>query len=237
MEKIRCDAASDVRVSPDLGGAMTRQGLREHVLVVYCHPKGDSLGGRIAANYVAGLRSVGRTYEVADLYRERFDPVFAESDYAQFEGGVLPQEILDEQARIDRADGIVVISPIWWLSFPAMLKGWFDRVWSNGWAYEFENDPEGSLLHPRPFLFLLTTGGSARTFRDRGYATALDDLIRVGILGWCGVSESAVLLLHDSGFVAEASEAHVRLARQLGAGPLVDAGLDLDPRQVTLLTS
>lgn len=209
----------------------------EHILVVHCHPKSDSLGGRILASYVDGLRSAGRSHEVADLYRERFDPVFAASDYAQFDGGTLPQEILNEQARIDRADGIVIISPIWWLSFPAMLKGWFDRVWSNGWAYEFENDPEGSLLRPRPFLFLLTTGGSARTFDERGYATALDDLIRVGVLGWCGVSESAVLLLHDSGFVEETGEAHVRLARQLGSGPLVDSLLEVDPQQATLLAS
>jgi NAD(P)H dehydrogenase (quinone) len=131
----------------------------------------------------------GRTYEVADLYAEKFDPVFAPDDYCQFEGGTMSEAILAEQRRVDRADAIVIISPLWWLGFPAMLKGWFDRVWSNGWAYEFENDPEGSLLRPRPFLLILTTGGSAGSFARHKYADALDVLIRDGILGWCGVSE------------------------------------------------
>jgi NAD(P)H dehydrogenase (quinone) len=206
-----------------------------HVLIVYCHPCEKSLGGQILDQYVSGLEAAGRTYEVADLYREGFDPVFAAGDYVQFHGGTLPDFILAEQRRVDRADAIVIVSPLWWLGFPAILKGWFDRVWSNGWAYEFENDPEGSLLRPRPFLMLLTTGGSARSFARYGYADALDRLIRTGVLGWCGVSESAVLLLHDSGFDEEADRAHVALARDLGAGPLIDTALAPDPSRVTVL--
>ncbi|MFE4667009.1 NAD(P)H-dependent oxidoreductase [Streptomyces sp. NPDC056716] len=208
-----------------------------HVLIVHCHPREDSLGGRILGRYIEGLAAAGRTYEVADLYREGFDPVFDAGDYTQFEGGSLPAFILAEQKRVERADAIVIISPLWWLGFPAMLKGWFDRVWSNGWAYEFANDPEGSLLRPRPFLLLMTTGGSARSFARRGYADALDTLVRTGVLGWCGVSESALLLLHDSGFDDGTTSAHLDFARAVGAGPLVDTTLTADPGHVTILSS
>ncbi|HWH25641.1 MAG TPA: NAD(P)H-dependent oxidoreductase [Pseudolysinimonas sp.] len=209
----------------------------EHILVVFCHPRDDSLGAELLANYTAGLEASGRTFEVADLYREQFDPVFAEADYAQFEGGQLSERLLAEQARIERADGIVIISPLWWLGFPAMLKGWFDRVWSNGWAYEFANDPEGSLLRPRPYLLLLTTGGSARSFTKRGYSAALGCLIRVGILDWCGVSESSVILLHDTGFNAESTRDHITFARSLGEGKLVDPDLTVDPARATVIAS
>ncbi|WP_051792125.1 NAD(P)H-dependent oxidoreductase [Amycolatopsis jejuensis] len=209
----------------------------EHVLVVFCHPRDDSFGAQLLAEYTAGLAETGRTYEVADLYREKFDPVFHAGDYVQFEGGALSRRILDEQARIERADAIVIMSPLWWLGFPAMLKGWFDRVWSNGWAYEFANDPEGSLLPPRPYLILLTTGGSAGSFARRGYADGLDSLLRTGVLGWCGVSESSVVLLHDTGFHPATTREHLEFARALGSGPISDGSLTGDPARITVLNS
>jgi NAD(P)H dehydrogenase (quinone) len=209
-----------------------------HVLIVSCHPRASALGKQLLAQYTTGLEAVGLgDYEVADLYAEGFDPVFKPEDYAQFEGGALEPRLLTEQARIDRADEIVIISPLWWLSFPAMLKGWFDRVWSNGWAYEFENDPEGSLLRPRPFTFLLTTGGSARTFANRGYADALDCLIRDGILGWCGVSQSRVVLLHDSGFDEDTTASHLSFTRALGERGRLAGAPDVDPARITILQS
>jgi NAD(P)H dehydrogenase (quinone) len=206
----------------------------DRVLVVACHPRPDSFGARLVAEFANGVTESGRIADVVDLYDETFPPVFTAEDYAQFEGGTLEPRLLAEQARIDRADEIVIISPLWWLSFPAMLKGWFDRVWSNGWAYEFANDPEGSLLRPRPFTVVLTTGGSARTFGRRGYAAALDCLIRDGILGWCGVSDSRLILLHDTGFDEKSTHGHLRFAHALAATgwPVLD---DVDPSRITVL--
>lgn len=162
--------------------------------------------------------------------------MFLASDYAQFEGGELPQRILDEQARVDRCDAIAFVSPIWWLGLPAMLKGWFDRVWSNGWAYAFANDPEGSLLRPRPFAFLFTAGGSRGAWSRYGYDAALDTILRVGVLGWCGVSESTIAILHDTGFAAEPSAlAHLAYAEGLGRAVFSGAPLPEAPEDVTQL--
>ncbi|NYE95147.1 NAD(P)H dehydrogenase (quinone) [Psychromicrobium silvestre] len=209
----------------------------EHVLVVFCHPLEDSFGAALLEQYTAGLRESGRTYEVADLYRENFNPVFPAGDYIQFDGGEMPQHIRQEQARVERADAIAIISPLWWLGFPAMLKGWFDRVWSCGWAYEFANDPDGSLLPLRPYRILFTTGGSAGSFARNGYAEALDSLIRVGVLGWCGVSESSLVLLHDTGIDTSTTDAHLDFVRAVGAGPIVDRAPTPDPRRITILNS
>jgi NAD(P)H dehydrogenase (quinone) len=187
-----------------------------HVLVVLCHPSRSSFCGSVFDRYAVGLADAGHTFEVADLYREGFDPVFRASDYAQFEGGDMPPEILAEQARVDRCDALAFIAPVWWLGLPAMLKGWFDRVWSNGWAYEFANNPEGSLLPPRPFAFLFTAGGSRLTYLQYRYDSALDTILRVGVLGWCGVSESTIAILHDTGFDEAASRPHLDYAEELG---------------------
>jgi NAD(P)H dehydrogenase (quinone) len=187
-----------------------------HVLIVYCHPMRTSFCGQVLTSYCAGLEVGGHTFEVADLYSEGFDPVFQETDYVQFEGGVLSERLISEQARVDGCDALAFVSPIWWLGMPAMLKGWFDRVWSNGWAYEFSNNPEGSLLPGRPFLFLFTAGGSRGGYQKYRYDGALNAVIRVGILDWCGVAESAVVILHDTGFDAAADPEHLRYVEMLG---------------------
>jgi NAD(P)H dehydrogenase (quinone) len=187
-----------------------------HVLVVFAHPTRSSFCGRVLDRHSKGLMAAGHTIEVADLYGEGFDPVFHASDYVQFEGGTMPDDVLAEQRRIDGCDALAFIAPVWWLGLPAMLKGWFDRVWSNGWAYEFSNNPEGSLLPDRPFVLLLTAGGSRSTYVDYRYDAALDTIVRVGVLGWCGVSESTVAVLHDTGFDSTASGSHLDYAEALG---------------------
>ena len=206
-----------------------------HVLALLCHPVRSSFCGSVLDRYARGLVTAGHTVEVADLYRERFDPVFHAEDYVQFEGGRMPPDVLAEQARVDRCDALSFITPVWWLGMPAMLKGWFDRVWSNGWAYEFSNNPEGSLLRKRPFVFLLTAGGSRGTYRDYRYDVALDTIIRVGMLDWCGVAESTVALLHDTGFDAVATNDHLDYAEELGRTVLSAGPFTPPSRSITIM--
>ena len=206
-----------------------------HVLVVYCHPSRESFCGSVLDRFTQGLVTAGHSVEVADLYNEGFEPVFLESDFAQFEGGTMPPAILAEQARIDRCDALAFISPIWWLGLPAMLKGWFDRVWSNGWAYEFSNNPEGSLLPARPFAFLLTAGGSRSTYLRYRYDSALEAIMRVGVLGWCGVSESTIAILHDTGFADEASSQHLDYSEAFGRSVFSNGTRPAELADVTVL--
>lgn len=52
----------------------------------------------------------------------------------------LPDEVLREQQRVERADMLVFVFPIYWWSVPALLKGWFDRVLTVNWAYKVAED-------------------------------------------------------------------------------------------------
>jgi len=206
-----------------------------HVLVVLAHPARSSFCGMILDRYATGLRGAGHTVEVADLYGEGFDPVFHATDYVQFDGGRMPDDVIVEQRRIERCDALAFVAPVWWLGLPAMLKGWFDRVWSNGWAYEFSNNPEGSLLPRRPFVFLLTAGGSRGTYADYRYDAALETIIQVGVLDWCGVSDSTVVLLHDTGFDRAAGRSHLSYVEELGLTLLSGGASVAPPENVTLL--
>jgi len=115
-----------------------------HVLVIFAHPRRASFTGEVAAAFLGGLRQAGHTVEEADLYQEGFDPLL-DPDQFGLETSLDPEaerpaDVAAEQARLARAEGLVFIYPFWWSDVPAILKGWFDRVWSYGYAYAYEAD-------------------------------------------------------------------------------------------------
>jgi NAD(P)H dehydrogenase (quinone) len=169
-----------------------------HVLAVFAHPRRESLTGAILARFVAGLHAGGdHTVEIADLYREGFDCRFQPEDYAQFEGAPMPDAIRAEQARVDRAEALAFIFPVWWWSFPAVLKGWIDRVFSEGWAYTFQPGLSRGLLKDRPTQLIGVAGSRESTYRKYGYAEAMRAQIDIGILGYCGLRDVSVELYYD----------------------------------------
>jgi NAD(P)H dehydrogenase (quinone) len=68
-----------------------------HVLVVFCHPRRESFTGALLDGFVAGVVEADHEVELADLYREGFDPRFRVEDYAQFRSEPMPEEIVAEQ--------------------------------------------------------------------------------------------------------------------------------------------
>ncbi len=122
-----------------------------HALIVHCHPEPTSFNGALTEVAAETLRERGFSAEVSDLYREGFDPAERAEHYASrhdassfspldeqrhaSEANTLPKEVQREIARLERADLLVFQFPIWWHGQPAMLKGWFDRVFVNGGLY------------------------------------------------------------------------------------------------------
>jgi NAD(P)H dehydrogenase (quinone) len=158
------------------------------VLTVFAHPRRRSFTGALLDRFVAGASEAGHELEIADLYREGFTTFFTPDDYAQFEGGPMPDDVRREQARIDAAEGLAFVYPFWWWSFPAILKNWIDRVFCEGWAYHFELEGSKGLLSDRPVVILGSCGSSARTFRRYGCHEAVHNEIDIGTFGYCGLS-------------------------------------------------
>lgn len=187
-----------------------------HILAVYAHPRRDSFTGAVLDDLLAGLADAGHTAEIADLYRENFEARFQVADYAQFSGQPLPDEVRAQQARVDRADGLVFVFPVWWWSFPAILKGWIDRVFSEGWAYRFEPGLSRGLLRDRPMLLLGVCGSRESTFRKYGYDEAMRVQLDVGILGYCGLRDVHTQLFYDVEQGAAARAEYLEQARNHG---------------------
>lgn len=159
------------------------------ILTVFCHPIRDSFSGQMLDKLVAGFEASGHEVQIAELYGEGFQPALSAEDYAQFEDRPMPDDVLREQARVEWADAIAFVFPIFWWSFPAMLKGWIDRVFCCGWAWSNNADPEGTLLGERKALVMCLAGSSEGAWKKYGYDEAFRVQMDVGIWSYCGLTD------------------------------------------------
>ena len=133
---------------------------KKNVLIVYCHPSRNSFTNVVKDSFVKGLEEAGHNYQISDLYAEKFNPVMTEDEYLR-EGfyhleAPVAEDVIAEQEKINASDVIVFIYPDFWTASPAMLEGWFQRVWTYGFAYG--DSPRMKVLDKA--LFLITMGGS-----------------------------------------------------------------------------
>lgn len=187
-----------------------------HVLAIFSHPRRDSFTGSILDQFKHGVTEAGHSIEIADLYREGFEPRLQPEDYAQFKGQPMPEMIIREHIRFERADALAFVFPVWWWSFPAILKGWIDRVWCEGWAYTFQPQRSRGLLQNRPTILLATAGSRESTYRKYRYDEAMRIQIEIGILGYGGISDIDTHFFYEVDNDVEARKRYLELARQLG---------------------
>ncbi|ROM67328.1 NAD(P)H dehydrogenase [Pseudomonas brassicacearum] len=173
-----------------------------HALIVVAHHDPQSLTHSLAGKIAEGITRANSadTFEIADLAAEGFDPRFGFADHAVHHREVLPPaDVLAEQARIDRADALVLVYPIYWWSMPGLLKGWIDRVFSNGWAFDFSLDKPFIQKLQRLQVHLVAVGGAdADTFLRHGYGEAMITQIDHGIFDYCGARVVSSQRLLDS---------------------------------------
>ncbi len=112
-----------------------------NVLVLFCHPTRDSFQGSILAAVEAALGGAGHAVRVVDLYAEGFDPVLDAGAWrAHRHDQAWPAaDLAPHLASLAWAEGLVLVFPTWWYGLPALLKGWFDRVWQPGAAFTLED--------------------------------------------------------------------------------------------------
>jgi NAD(P)H dehydrogenase (quinone) len=194
-------------------------------LVVLSHPDPSSLTHAVATEIAGAIRAADPAHqvEIADLAAEGFDPRFGAADLAHFRNEAPPPaDVLGEQARIDRADALVLVFPVYWWSMPGQLKGWIDRVFTNGWAYEERADGSAAKLLGRLGVRLVGVGAADEgVYARRGYAEAMRTQIDRGIFDYCGaaVLGSDLLLPAGSPFPASALKRAGEIGEEIaGAG-------------------
>ncbi len=132
-------------------------------LVVIAHPVPDAFVRAAGVLAVESLRSGGYEVDVIDLDADGFDPVLGAVEWASRHEGV-PASLARSVDALRWATDLVLVYPTWFGGFPAMLKGWFDRVWGKGVAWDLR---PGSTI-PKPLLrnitriWVVTSHGSSK---------------------------------------------------------------------------
>ena len=163
-----------------------------HVYVVFAHPSNKSFTRAVLEAFTRGLLEAGHTFDIGDLYEMNFK---TDMDLLQYnrETGLdpnapVPGDVEAEQVKIDKADALVFVYPVWWSDCPAKLKGWFDRVLTYGYAYTYEDGEHvTSKIDIEKALVLCPAGHTIEHLEETGIAESMrrvmigDRLLGVGI--------------------------------------------------------
>lgn len=164
-------------------------------LILYAHPNPNSFNHAILETTVKTLESKGQEVKVRDLYALDFNAILKGSDFEGFQSGNTPQDIKKEQEYISKADVITFIYPVWWTGLPAILKGYVDRVFSYGFAYQYGEDGNViGLLKGKKGLIINTHGTPKEIYDANGMTDALKKTSDTGIFEFCGVEVTDHLL-------------------------------------------
>ena len=135
-------------------------------LVVFAHPVENSWGASLAETAIAARRERGDEVRVLDLYRSGFVPTMSCEDWRARNDPAYVTAVLGEHVEMLRwADSLVLVYPTWFGAQPAILKGWFDRLWVSGVAFSLKPDGSGitGLLRNVREIVVVTTHGSSRS--------------------------------------------------------------------------
>jgi NAD(P)H dehydrogenase (quinone) len=191
------------------------------VFIVYCHPSEDSFTREIRDSFIAGLQSAGHSCILSDLYLMNFTTDMSEGEYKReafyHRDMPLPEDVKAEQEKINASDAIVFIYPVFWTDAPAKLVGWFDRVWTFGFAYG-ENRAMKQL---EKGLVLCVAGNTLEYFITTGLGDAMEKVMLNDRLFDRVKSKEMIIFDATSRELPERElnrEKHLRRAFEAGAG-------------------
>jgi len=164
-----------------------------NTLIVHCHPDPGSFNAALTQRAAETLRGMGSEVVVSDLYAQGFDPVeharhyrhrqepdaftpLAEQRHA-YQTGTLPEDVTREIDRLDRADLVILQFPLWWHAQPAMLKGWFDRVFVSGGLYTSRMRYDTGYFRGKRAICSVTSGAPEAAFGPGGRGGDIDALM------------------------------------------------------------
>ncbi|EMF30504.1 NAD(P)H oxidoreductase YRKL [Streptomyces gancidicus BKS 13-15] len=169
-----------------------------HTLLVVAHPRPSSLTAQVADRARSRLEAAGSTVDLLDLHTEGFDPRMTFEDEPDIDdpGKVYSAEVRAHMRRLEAADEIVIIFPVWWYGLPALLKGWIDRVWNHGFAYGPRTFT--SQLAGKRVLWLGLAGGTERAFTRSGVHGLLEQQLTAGISRYSGIEAATSHVVYDT---------------------------------------
>lgn len=164
------------------------------VLIVYAHPEPKSFNGALKDIAVSTLEKNGHEVVVSDLYKMNFKCIADEGDFLDrkdktflkyaveqkhaYKNNNFYEDIILEQKKLLWSDFVIFQFPIWWYSMPAILKGWFDRVYASGLIYGSDiGRYDSGGLKGRKAMLSVTTGSPKEAYTPWGMDGDMNDKI------------------------------------------------------------
>ncbi|WP_299092774.1 NAD(P)H-dependent oxidoreductase [uncultured Metabacillus sp.] len=157
-------------------------------LIILAHPNEDSFNHAICSEVKEHLTKRNFEVKIRDLYKLKFDPLLTEDNHTEFYQTKLPKDILEEQNEITWAENLVFIFPTWWCGMPAILKGYIDRVFTNGFAFRFGKGEIDGLLKGKRAIILQTTSQTEEFMKPSQLVSSMETSMDVGIFDYCGIN-------------------------------------------------
>lgn len=158
-------------------------------LIIFAHPDNQSSHNAAVLKYITTrLREKKSQFEVIDLYAENFDPVLRPADMQK-----ISPEAERYQKLIKQSNRLIMVYPTWWFNMPAILKGFIDKTFTAGFAYNFKSDPQKGpyieqLLKGKKAIVINTYGGPQQMLDMHGDAPKY--VMDKAALEFCGVEVS-----------------------------------------------
>jgi NAD(P)H dehydrogenase (quinone) len=157
-------------------------------LAIFSHPNPESFNRAILDAYVGALNERGQDVRVRDLYALEFSPVLTASDLAGAAAGRVAEDVRTEQQHVAWADVITFIFPLWWGGMPAIAKGYVDRVFSEGFAYTFDEKGLNRRLTGKNALTITTLGDTMENYRRQGFFDAMNRVMDGILFDFSGIT-------------------------------------------------
>ena len=191
------------------------------VLIVYAHPSPKSYTFQILRQLLQGLKAEKHEINLSDLYAMNFQSDMSEAEYER-EGFAnldlpIPTDVQEEHRKIEEADCIIFLYPLWWSDCPAKLKGWFDRVYSVGYAYGYD-EQGGKIQQMRTVkygLVICTAGHPNEFLKEIGIAESIRNVMIDDRLGK-RFEHKEMIILGGTLDKDAVKEYHYEVARNIG---------------------
>jgi putative NADPH-quinone reductase len=182
-----------------------------NVLLVYAHPEPASFNGALRDAAVTALTAAGHPVTVSDLYAQGFNPVAGPGDVTvrsntqafnlgleqmhAVKHGTLATDVEAEFAKLLAADLLLLQFPLWWFSLPAILKGWIDRVFVFGGAYDFGRTWDKGVFAGKRAMLSITASAPAAVTWNVSSGPSMPACSRCVVIRYCRRSSRTAFLL------------------------------------------
>lgn len=166
-------------------------GSKFDTLIIFAHPGSEGHNVFILSKVKESLIKRGESFEVLDLYKMGFDPVLKKGELYSSKDKFIDEKILGIQEKIINAKKLIFIYPVWWNGPPAILKGFFDRVFASKFAFKYVKilnwfyAPKPLLKGKKAVIFVTTGAPKILSWLVQGFRGSR--IVKSDILRFCGI--------------------------------------------------